>query len=213
MAIDTSGNLWTDSGTVSAGTTIVEMSGISTSGCSTFPCNNPTSTYTTSSVSGLNEPIGMAANIGGIWVANQSGNTVTDATSTSTGATYGSGASLNKPQYVAVDGAGEVWISNGASSSNGSVSESVGTGTGIGTILSAVNTGTAPFTAIGFTHSGINTAEGIAIDPSGDVWVANNTTTGGVFEIVGAAAPTVTPIAQALANTTAANGHGVGQTP
>jgi hypothetical protein len=42
----------------------------------------------------------------------------------------------------------------------------------------------------------------LAIDSSGNVWVANNLTgTGGsttIVEIVGAAAPTVTPIAKAL---------------
>jgi DNA-binding beta-propeller fold protein YncE len=43
---------------------------------------------------------------------------------------------------------------------------------------------------------------GIGVDPSGNIWVANNTATGGVFEIVGAAAPTVTPIALALKNGT-----------
>ena len=69
----------------------------------------------------------------------------------------------------------------------------------IGTIVSPVS-GTAPFNVTGFSHAGLNTPLGITIDPSGNVWIANNTTTAGVFEIVGAAAPTVTPIALALKN-------------
>jgi streptogramin lyase len=66
----------------------------------------------------------------------------------------------------------------------------------LGTVLSPATS------AVGFAHAGIlNTASGITLDPSGNVWVANYTlTTGGVFEIVGAAAPTDTPIAKSLAD-------------
>ena len=73
----------------------------------------------------------------------------------------------------------------------------------IGTVLSPVITATTGFTTtVGFSHAGIATAEGIAIDPSGNVWVASQVAaTGGVFELVGAAAPTVTPISLALKNT------------
>jgi hypothetical protein len=114
-------------------------------------------------------------------------------TSTTSGTNYGSSASLTAPSYVAVDGAGNVWVSN-KSSSPGSVSEfSSG-----GAILSPT-TGTS--SVVGFSHVGIVQAQGVTLDPSGNVWVANQTaTTGGVFEIVGAAAPTVTPIALALKN-------------
>jgi sugar lactone lactonase YvrE len=117
-------------------------------------------------------------------------------TSVTVGTNYGSASSVNKPTYVAVDGVGNVWVTNNTSSP-GSVTEIVGTGTNIGTILSPVSA-TPP---LGFSHAGIASASGIAIDPSGNVWVANAVaTTGGVFEIVGAAAPTVTPIALALKN-------------
>jgi hypothetical protein len=93
---------------------------------------------------------------------------------------------------------GNVWVTNNPSSP-GSVAEVVGTGTNIGTVLSPASS-TPP---LGFSHAGIASASGITIDPSGNVWVANSVaTTGGVFEIVGAAAPTVTPIALALKNGT-----------
>jgi hypothetical protein len=103
-----------------------------------------------------------------------------------------------------VDGAGNVWVSN-KSSSPGSVSEFFGTGTSLttpalGAIMSPIS-GTTPFNVVGYSHVGIVQAQGITLDPSGNVWVANQTaTTGGVFEIVGAGAPTVTPIALALKN-------------
>ncbi|MGD0796874.1 MAG: hypothetical protein ABR910_04040 [Acidobacteriaceae bacterium] len=217
-AIDTSGNLWMTNGTSTSGleSNIFQMSAYNGStACTVFPCvastagdTTLTQTYTdmvsaSGGVPALSEPYGVAAGTAGtgVWLGNQTGNTVTNMTSTTAGTNYGSATSLNKPQYVAIDGAGNVWVSNGASSSNGSVSEFAGTGAGVGSVLSPVNSGTAPFTAIGFTHSGINTAEGITIDPSGNVWTAGQVaTTGGVFEIVGAAAPTVTPISLALKN-------------
>jgi hypothetical protein len=217
-ALDPSGNLWMTNGTSTSGleSNIFQMSAYNgATACTVFPCvasttgdTTLTQTYTdmvtsTGGVPALSEPYGIAAGTAGtgIWLGNQSGNTVTHMTSTTAGTNYGSATSLNKPQYVAIDGAGNVWVSNGASSSNGSVSEFTGTGANVGTILSPVNSGTAPFTAVGFTHSGINTAEGITIDPSGNVWTAGQVaSTGGVFEIVGAAAPTVTPISLALKN-------------
>jgi sugar lactone lactonase YvrE len=215
-AIDASGNLWVTNGSSTSGLeqNIFQMSGYNGStACTAFPCNvasdaSLTQTYTNISAGGsvptLSEPFGIAAGKAGtgVWMANEGGtNQVTNMTSTTAGTNYGSATSLNKPQYVAVDGAGNVWFTNGGSSTNGSVSEFVGTGSGVGTVLSPVNTGTAPTTTVGFTHSGITTAEGIAIDPSGNVWIANEVaSTGGVFEIVGAAAPTVTPISLALKN-------------
>jgi hypothetical protein len=57
--------------------------------------------------------------------------------------------------------------------------------------------------SLGFAHVGLASGEGIAVDPSGNVWIANFVAgTGGVEEIVGAATPTVTPIALALHNGT-----------
>jgi hypothetical protein len=220
-AIDPSGNLWVTNGSSTSGleNNIFQMSGYNeATACTVFPCNVSTTgdttltqTYTNISAGGsvptLSEPFGIAAGKAGtgVWFADETSGSyaVTNMTSTTAGTNYGSATSINKPQYVAVDGVGNVWVSNGGSSSNGSVSEFVGSGASVGTVLSPVNTGTAPFTTTGFTHSGINTAEGIAIDPSGNVWTAGEVAaTGGVFEIVGAAAPTVTPISLSLKNST-----------
>jgi len=215
-AIDTSGNLWMANGSATSGdeTNILQMSGYNGStACTVFPCvasttgdTTLTQTYTqitggTGSVPTLSEPWAVAAGPGGVvWTANVTGNAVTRMTSTTAGVNYGSATSLNKPEFIAVDGAGNVWAVNNTSSP-GSVSEFVGTGSGVGTVLSPLNTGNSPFNVIGFSHAGIATGEGIAIDPSGNVWVASQVaSTGGVFELVGAAAPTVTPISLALKN-------------
>ena len=94
-----------------------------------------------------------------------------------------------------MDGAGNVWISNRGTNGVTELSSN-------GTILSPV--ATAPATSpIGFVHPANTTGNQLAIDPSGNVWIANNTTNtnaNSIFEIVGAAAPTVTPNALALKN-------------
>ena len=212
-ALDTSGNLWMTNGGSTAGLeqNIFQMSGYNGStACTVFPCiatttgdGTLTQTYTnmvsaTGGVPTLSEPFGIAAGPGGvIWTANVTGNAVTYMTSPTSGTDYATASgSVNKPTYVAVDGVGNVWVTNNTSSP-GSVSEIVGTGANIGTVLSPVSA-TPP---LGFSHAGIASANGITIDPSGNVWVASSVAaTGGVFEIVGAAAPTVTPISLALKN-------------
>jgi DNA-binding beta-propeller fold protein YncE len=135
--------------------------------------------------------------------AGSSQNTVVDLTgsgSSITGTAFGSAASVNSPHYLAVDGAGNIWVANkdASSSIGGTVSELSSTGA----ILSA----TAG--EVGYAHLGLSAGEGIAVDPSGNVWIADNTTSGtaaySVFELVGAAAPTVTPISLALKNSAVA---------
>ena len=142
----------------------------------------------------FSEPWGIAAGPNGaIWTPDTTGNNVSLMTSSTVGTNYGSATSVTSPSYVAVDGAGNAWVSSGAA-----VAEFSKTGT----ILSPVS-GTSPFNVVGFNHAGIQSAHGLAIDPSGDVWIANYVaTTGGVFEIIGAAVPAVTPIALALKNGT-----------
>jgi len=226
-AMDTNGNLWfTNGSSTNAGVALTQMllmSGYSST-CPHFPCLSTTSGdsitdgYSVlSSASGslpvLNEPWGLAAGPGGImWTPNaaSAANTLAEFTSTTAGANFGSSASLNRPDYVAVDGAGNVWVSNtgGASTGNGnSISEFQGTTAGggtVGTVLSPVNTGTAPFNTIGFARPvasgfGIISPGGVSIDNSGNVWVGVQAVgTGGLFEFVGAGAPTVNPVANQL---------------
>jgi hypothetical protein len=164
------------------------------------------SVASTGNIPALTKSSGMAAGASGVmWVTNGGASTgpagsytVVKFTNPTTGTAFGSTTTVGIPQAVAVDGAGTAWIMNALSTAH-----SVSQLSSNGTFLSPTNTGTAPFNTIGYQHSQIVTPLWISIDPSGNVWLANNTaTTGGVFEIVGAAAPTVTPLALALKNGT-----------
>jgi DNA-binding beta-propeller fold protein YncE len=90
---------------------------------------------------------------------------------------------LNSPTALAIDGAGQVWVTNG----NNSVTE-----------LSNIGVAISP--ATGYTDSTLSGPNGIAIDISGNVWISNGTTNS-VDEILGAAAP-VAPLATGVQNST-----------
>jgi len=213
MAFDNSSshNLWITSG--GATTSIGQLSDITL--CT--PSGGPPAVCTESTTSGANTytsesanvgttstPSGLAAGPNGMWFANRGNNTITylpiAANGTYTGSTeavYGSSTTLGGPTYLAVDGSGNVWTTNNSQTSPGSIEEL----NGAGTVISPSSSGTTPFNVLGYSHVGINTGAGIAVDPSGNVWVANNgagTSSLSVFELVGAAAPTITPIAASL---------------
>jgi secreted PhoX family phosphatase len=118
---------------------------------------------------------------------------------------------------VAIDGNDDIWVSN-----KGGNSVSYLNNNGTATPLSGLNaagtsTGISPST--GYTASGtIASPVGIAVDPSGDVWVINqgnvsatatgfspaltNQGIGSVTELIGVGAPSYLPLAAAeLKNT------------
>ena len=198
LAFDTNGNLWVTSGAnLATATNVVEATGLSSASCTTFPCATGAATYT--NVTGLGtEPFGIAASATSMWIGDAVGNSVSNVTLTNPSVTnYGSTASVSAPRYTAVDGAGNIWVSNRGTSGITEFSSN-------GTILSPVPSGTAT-APVGFVHSGLTSANQLAIDPSGNIWVADNTTNSNansIFEIVGAAAPTVTPTVLALKNNT-----------
>lgn len=219
MAFDTSGNLWMSNGSATSATTkneVVQLSKIDPSACLgssiTYPCalsTGPTlNTFTAYNQGTMAAPFGLAAGANNsMWLVNSSSgaNSLTDLSlsgaTVNGGTNYGNNTSLTSPRFVAVDGAGNTWTTNKTSSSPGTVTEMSSTGT----VLSPITT------PIGFQHAGLASALGITIDASGNVWVADNVTSGTdantVFEIVGSAAPTVTPIALSLKN------NKVGQKP
>jgi hypothetical protein len=218
MAFDTFGNLWMTNGSASSTTSneTVQLSNINISACTTYPCSVTTSTaqntYTAINQGTMSAPWGVAATTNGLWVSNAgaSANSLTNlslsGSTVNSGTNYGSITSLTSPHYNAVDGAGNLWSAN-KNASPGTVSEFSSTGT----ILSPVAVSPAT-TPTGFVHTGLASGQGITIDASGNVWVADNVASGGtmantVFEIVGSAAPTVTPLATAL------NLNKVGQKP
>jgi len=215
MAFDnsTAHNLWISSG--SATSSIGQLSDITLctpSGGPPAVCTESTTsganTYTseTTSVGTVSTPSGLASGPNGMWFANRANSTITylpiaaNGTYTaSSQSTYGSSSTTGTPAFLAVDGSGNVWTTDNGQTSPASISEL----SSAGTALSPSSAGTMPFNVMGYSHVGLNTGAGIAIDPSGNVWVANNVASGtdfsSVFELVGAASPTITPIAAALA--------------
>jgi DNA-binding beta-propeller fold protein YncE len=84
---------------------------------------------------------------------------------------------LNLPTGVAVDGAGAVWVTNGAAS---------------GSLAELSSSGVLQSPASGF--GSLNMPAGLGIDPSGCLWTANLGDSS-VSEFVGIASPVTTPLA------------------
>ncbi|MFP5227082.1 MAG: NHL repeat-containing protein [Acidobacteriota bacterium] len=132
----------------------------------------------------LGRAVAVAQN--GIWVANGGGvNTLTECTSSGSSNASASGSGLSYPTDIAIDGLGNVWVAN---SYNSTVSE--------------FNSGGGALSGSNGFKAGLNGPEQLAIDPSGNVWVTdyNNGAGNGLTEFVGAAAPVVTPVVQAVSN-------------
>ena len=96
---------------------------------------------------------------------------------------------MNNARYLAIDGNDDVWVANAGGYTNGatttySVSEFQDTGNATPIALSPATTG--------FVHT-MSAPNDIATDASGNVWVVNSGAVNYITELVGAAAPTVTP--------------------
>ena len=89
------------------------------------------------------------------------------------------GGGLNTSTSNVIDGAGNVWVTNG----NGTVSE--------------FNSGGTPITRSSGYITSLTATSGIAIDPSGNVWITDSGTTNKLAELLGAATPAETPLVQA----------------
>ncbi len=177
-AIDPSGNIWTAGGS--------NLAEFNTSGAI-----SPSTGFTGG---GLSSSSGIAIDsAGNIWVANT--NSVSKflnagtPVSPSTGFT---GGGLSNAAAIALDGAGTPWVANA-----NSVSHLAADGTPI-----SGSQGYAYDTTVTIRPS-------IAIDGSGNVWfpipsIPFTLTSVSVEELVGAATPVVTPIAQGLATSTLA---------
>ena len=137
-----------------------------------------------------------------VWIVNQSA-TGTLTTVTGSGASNAfaqvSNSCLQTPQFVAIDGSDNVWVSN----STGITANVNGTSTTITTVCEFNNAGTLISSTPGYGPHGISTGRGIAVDLSGNVWVTSyGTTYSSVTEIVGVATPAVAPLSVALKNGT-----------
>ena len=140
---------------------------------------------------GLDGPYALAIDsTGGAWVANRTGSSLSRF-SNSGAAIPGSpfyGGGLNSPIGLALDGLGNVWLVNSGSNS----------------VSQFLSSGRPQSGAGGYGSSVLLNPFRLAIDRSGSVWVANlgssSPNTGSVTQIVGVAAPVVTPQALAIQN-------------
>jgi hypothetical protein len=142
------------------------------------------------------DPDGLAIDqYGNVWVANYSaeagGNSVSLVSNAGTVISTGyTGGGLDQPVGIAVDGGGSVWVANYR---GWSVTELSGT--------ASAEPGTPLSPSSGFgTQAGLVEPYGIAIDPSGNLWIANFDSTspqgeqGTLTEFVGLATPVKAPL-------------------
>ncbi len=179
LAVDENFNLWLSNSNNTAITQFL---------CSATPC-----TATVSSLPPNPDSIAVDHS-GNIWVGNISGSLTELAATNNTTITQSAnspftGGGLTSPFTGLIDGLGNVWESDFI--------------TGSGTVSELTGSGKAISPASGFTHT-FNGATGLAIDGAGNVWIGNSTATasattaGYITEIVGQAAPVVTPLAAGL---------------
>ena len=133
---------------------------------------------------GLSNPLFLAIDASGnVWATNPPNSILSEFSKSGSpisGPSGYTGGGLSAGRYLVIDGASNIWVAN----ENGSVSE-------------LANDGTPISPSTGYTGGGLSSSAGIAIDGSGNVWVANEGTST-LTEIVGAAAPAVTPLSTAL---------------
>jgi streptogramin lyase len=183
IAIDGGGNAWM----TNSGSSMVKLSSSGT--LDAQPTLPPSTVW------------GVAADASGsIWVA--------DGTSlvklSNTGATLGTytGGGIVAAASVAIDGAGNAWVANFSPSTTSPTHVSVVELSNSGTVLSgASGFGYSSGTSLAAFFSNL-----LAVDGSGDVWLAGNGSTNSVTELIGAAAPVITPIAAGLPATPTGNG-------
>jgi len=170
IAIDGNGNVWVSDLRSNA---VTELSGSSGTGLSPI---------TGFSGGGLNSPHGIATDgNGNVWVADSSAVTELDGATGMALSPAGGfvGGGIAAADGIAIDGNGNVWVADNL----GAVSELSGA------------TGAALSPTSGFTGDGLISPYAIAIDGSGNVWVSNDPLApAGVIEIIGAAAPVITPL-------------------
>jgi hypothetical protein len=183
------------------------------------------SSYTaTISGNGLNYPDAVAVDDSqNVWVANRLGNTYSKFTSAGVAVSTG-GSGFNTPAAVALDKSSNAWFANNGNSNIVELNSAgtpvagspfacgAGNATGIavdgdGNVFTMGNTSISELTAggvcefqsvpavgTGGTSGILNVQSGLAIDGSGNIWFTNFTANQ-VAEIIGMAAPVVTPLA------------------
>jgi hypothetical protein len=203
LAIDNSANIWVGD----------QANGVS------FPGNPPppTSIYTVNSTGMytaftgnllFNTQDAMAVGaFSNLWIADPNGGQVLQFTTavTPTSATATAGTAFNNPSGgidapvgLAVDGSGIVWVANQDGANISAISPGPSS-SATPTTLSPDGTST---TNGGYSGGGVisSPAEptGIAVDPSGNVWVSISGGNYPVVEFIGIGSPTITPLADGV---------------
>jgi hypothetical protein len=141
--------------------------------------------------------IGSTTPTPGLYKVSPTGTTTAyySGTGTSTATKIYTGANFYQSFGSAIDGNGNVWITNRYNPSLGGTFGAAGSST----LIELNSAGTALSPSTNYTYGGIlNDPLNLAIDPCGDIWVTNYN--GNEFvEILGAAAPVTTPLSAAAA--------------
>jgi hypothetical protein len=193
-------NFWLTTEVVAGGTTDRQIAEVTSTGTKVFSFE----------ASQNNPEVPAVDNTGTAWIPDSDGQ-IYQVTPTATTPFYTSNilnsgttrAALSQPFGAAVDGNGNIWITD---RTNNTLIELNGTGTTTpGTAATAISPAAnyipeAQYGAAATTFTKIlDQPLNIAIDPSGNIWMTN-LSAGGFVEIVGAAAPTFTPLSVAAAN-------------
>lgn len=171
VAVDTSQNVW------------IANAGSSDS-LSKFNNGGTAANVTGYTGGGMSQPVGVAIDAtGNAWVANFNHASVSKFSNTGAPLAGGGYSTSAEVSAVAVDGSNTVWTAN----TDGSISH-----------LSASGVSISP-SGTGYVSAGATAEVGIALDASGNVWTTDNYVDS-IFEYVGAASPTVTPLQLAVKN-------------
>ena len=120
--------------------------------------------------------IGVAVDpSGNLWSINSTGDSVSRFDRTGTMLSVSTGGGLSSPKALAVDASGRVWVVNG-------------TGT-----ISSLRTDGSPASPTAYSNPDLKGPISVSVDFKGSVWVANESSNS-VTEVIGVAAPTVTPL-------------------
>ncbi|MDR3735685.1 MAG: hypothetical protein P4L10_09130 [Acidobacteriaceae bacterium] len=142
---------------------------------------------------GFSAPYGTAIDGSNqLWVANDPASTFFLTIYNKPGGTFTqiTNSCLQKPGFIAFDGNGNAWVTNQNT-----------TGADY-TVCEFNSSGTLISNAIGFGQHNVSIGRGVAVDLSGNVWLTSyvQNSNNGIVELVGAAAPAVTPIVYAIKN-------------
>ncbi|MFD8548626.1 LysM peptidoglycan-binding domain-containing protein [Streptomyces sp. NPDC059649] len=154
-------------------------------------------TRATINSSSFQGPLGLALDShGNAWVPSYFNSTITELRPDGTVAGVHRLPRTVFPWSIAVDGSDRVWVAG-----FGNASVSLLCGENVTACPPGAATGTVLSPARGFHHKAIQHLTAVQIDPSGNVWLANNWSallppTGGVglVQLIGAAVPVCTPL-------------------